>query len=211
MTPAPRGSDPSLGAIVLAGGTGTRLGGVDKAALELAGRPLLDRVLDAVAAAGALGTVVVGDVAAHGRPGVRVVVEDPPRSGPAAGIVAGLAALAPCEHVLVLACDLADPDAGVRALAQTARDGGLREADGLCVGDADGHPQWLFGVHRRDALDRAAAAFGMGTNRSVRGLMAPLRLRTLTGVTADDIDTWDAHARWSERLHRTPGEPAAPG
>lgn len=83
---------------MLAGGTGTRLGGVDKAALELAGRPLLDRVLDAVAAAGALGTVVVGDVAAHGRPGVRVVVEDPPRSGPAAGIVAGLAALAPCEQ-----------------------------------------------------------------------------------------------------------------
>ncbi|MFZ2514092.1 MAG: NTP transferase domain-containing protein, partial [Candidatus Lutibacillus vidarii] len=38
-------------AIVLAGGRGSRLGGVDKGAVPVAGRALLDRVLDAVSGA----------------------------------------------------------------------------------------------------------------------------------------------------------------
>jgi GTP:adenosylcobinamide-phosphate guanylyltransferase len=46
-------------AIVLAGGRGTRLGGRDKAAVEVAGRSLLERALSAVA--GAATVVVFGD------------------------------------------------------------------------------------------------------------------------------------------------------
>lgn len=196
---------PRLGAVVLAGGTGRRLGGVNKADVELAGRRLLDRVLDALAG---IPTVVVGDVDAD-RPGVRVVVEDPPRSGPAAGIVAGLAALSsppplpnprPDDAVLVLACDLADPLPGVRALldALPLADG----VDGYCLGDADGRAQWLFGLYRATALHGAIADAGSATHGSVRALLASLTLATISapGVSSDDIDTWDAHARWSARL-----------
>lgn len=46
-------------AIILAGGRGSRLGGVDKGALPVGGRALLDRVLDAARAAERV--VVVGD------------------------------------------------------------------------------------------------------------------------------------------------------
>src|SRR4051812_33904528 len=41
----PMSSRPEYDAIVLAGGGGRRLGGVDKATLEVGGRTLLDRVL----------------------------------------------------------------------------------------------------------------------------------------------------------------------
>lgn len=189
--------DADLAAIVLAGGTGERLGGVSKADLELSGRRLLDRVLDALSGAGQ--RVVVGDVEAPA--GVRVLVEDPPRSGPAAGIVAGLAALGPADHVLVLACDLADPGPGIAALMLHLPLSS--PVDGLCVGDSDRRPQWLFGVYRRAALDAAASGFGAAAHRSVRALMAPLRLAVLpdeANVSGDDIDTWSAHAQWSARL-----------
>ncbi len=85
--------------IVLAGGRGSRLGGALKPAVEVAGRALLSRVLDARALAEQ--AVVVGPSAArlaaideHGR-AVSVIwaLENPPFGGPVAGLAAGLAAL----------------------------------------------------------------------------------------------------------------------
>src|SRR4051794_27690959 len=77
-------------AIVGAGGRGTRLGGVDKASLDVAGRSLLERVLDAVAAARTV--VVVGDERPTGRP-VRWTREQPAYGGPVAAAYAGRDAL----------------------------------------------------------------------------------------------------------------------
>ena len=76
--------------LILAGGRGERLGGQDKAALEVGGRSLLDRVLEG---AGDLGgdVVVVGDTPVPA--GVLRTLEDPPDGGPVAGIATGLAAL----------------------------------------------------------------------------------------------------------------------
>ncbi|MBM0207341.1 nucleotidyltransferase family protein, partial [Micromonospora sp. STR1s_5] len=60
-------------AVVLAGGAARRMGGVDKPALPVGGRPMRDRVLAAVT--DATPRVVVG--ATHAVPaGVRVVRED---------------------------------------------------------------------------------------------------------------------------------------
>ena len=55
-------SEISFDAIVLAGGQGSRLGGVDKAELKVGGVRLLDRAL--TACRGASTTVVVGPVEA---------------------------------------------------------------------------------------------------------------------------------------------------
>ncbi|WP_199550224.1 NTP transferase domain-containing protein [Streptomyces sp. N35] len=80
----------SYDAVVLAGGAAKRLGGVDKPAVRVGGRPLLDRVLTACAAAGT--TVVV----APPRPTVRPVVwarEEPAGGGPLAALAAGVEAL----------------------------------------------------------------------------------------------------------------------
>jgi molybdopterin-guanine dinucleotide biosynthesis protein A len=81
---------PGFDAVILAGGGGRRLGGVDKAGLLVAGLPLLDRVL--LASAAARRTVVVGESRPTVRP-VRWAQEDPPGGGPLAGLAAGLAEL----------------------------------------------------------------------------------------------------------------------
>ena len=111
--------------IVLAGGRGSRLGGALKPAVEVAGRTLLSRVLDARPLARHV--VVVGPPDA--RPAATLhagtwltlsgpepsaliwALEDPPFGGPVAGIAAGLNALAAnadvqADWLLVLACDL---------------------------------------------------------------------------------------------------------
>ena len=53
---------------ILVGGRGSRMGGVDKASLELDGRPLLDRVLEAVAPLAAETFVVANDDRLAGDP-----------------------------------------------------------------------------------------------------------------------------------------------
>ncbi|RAN97229.1 Molybdenum cofactor guanylyltransferase [Micromonospora saelicesensis] len=91
-------------AVVLAGGAARRMGGLDKPALPVGGRPMRDRVLAAVS--DATPQVLVG--AADAVPaGVRVVREDPPGGGPVAAAAAGLALLDPDVSVVaLLAADL---------------------------------------------------------------------------------------------------------
>ncbi|MFT4082535.1 MAG: NTP transferase domain-containing protein, partial [Nocardioides sp.] len=78
-------AETEYAAIVLAGGRGSRLGGVDKATLEIGGRSLLHRVL--AACADAAEVVVVGDPVAGTE--ARFVREQPPYAGPAAALLAG--------------------------------------------------------------------------------------------------------------------------
>ena len=93
-------------AVVLAGGAGRRLGGVDKAGLVLGGRTLLDRVL--AAAAGVAGRlVVVGPPRAVDlERAVIFVQEDVPGGGPVPAVAAALDATGGASVVLVLAVDL---------------------------------------------------------------------------------------------------------
>ena len=186
---------PEFDAVILAGGRGSRLGGVSKADLVVGGRRLLDVVLAAVRRART--TVVVGQVTVPA--GVLSTVEDPPGTGPAAGIVAGLDAVDdPAEWTVVLACDLPGVQAAVpRLLAATARDD---ELDGYCLASAEGNPQWLLGIHRTARLRAVARAYGDPQNRSVRGLLAGMRLGLLPDTDDDgrDLDTWVDHAHWNE-------------
>ena len=70
-------------AVVLAGGSARRLGGVDKPALQVGGASLLERVLAAVPSAGRV--VVVGPPRAL-PPEVVQVREQPPGGGPGAAL-----------------------------------------------------------------------------------------------------------------------------
>lgn len=187
-------------AIIVAGGRGSRLGGVVKADLEVGGQRLLDRVL--AAARHARRRIVVGQVDVPA--GVQQVVEDPPGSGPAAGLVAGLDAIAtPSEWTLVLACDLPGAEQAVPQLLEAAIAGG--DADGHCLGSGDGTPQWLLGIHRSTALRQAAADYGDPRQRSVRGLLAPLRLAVIADVddVGKDLDTWGDYEAWDRRWRRS--------
>ena len=193
---------PRFDAVVLAGGAGRRLGGVDKATVAVAGRTLLDRALAAVADART--TVVVGpdrDLPA----GVRTTQEQPPGGGPVAALAAGLAALDPdgAHVVVVLACDMPFLEAtAVKRLAVAASgdDDPARPADGAVLVDEDGRRQPLAAAYRRESLERAVDGLGEVRDAAMRNLA---RCLTIVEIPADpgttlDCDTWpDVH-----RSHR---------
>ncbi len=165
-------------AVVLAGGRSRRLGGRDKAALDVAGRSSLDRVLDAVA--DATRTVVVGPR----RPTARGVVwcrEEPPYGGPPAAVAAG-AAETTAAVVVVLACDA--PLVSRAAVGLLV--GALGRHDAAWFVDGEGRDQYLVGAYRREVLARAGSA------RSLRAAFEGLdvvRLDDVAGIAAD-MDDW---------------------
>lgn len=184
----------SWDAVVLAGGKGSRLGGVSKADLVIGGERLLDRVL--TAAHGAATTVVVGDVAVPS--GVLRTREEPAGTGPAAGLLAGLRAVPdPAPWTLVLACDLPDAPRMVERLL-SGLGAAPDDADGLCLRDRDGELQHLAAFYRTPALVAAFAAFGDPADRSVRGVVAALRLLPVEAGDArvEDLDTPEQLERW---------------
>lgn len=207
------GMTRSYDAVVLAGGAGRRLGGVDKPALSVGGRMLLDRVLAACAGAGS--TVVVGPRRPTARP-VGWAREEPAGGGPLPALAAGLAGLGAGRSgvVLVLAADLPFLAADtVHALVDTLtgepddREGAAAGGDGVLLVDGDGRDQPLAAAYRIEPLRRELALL-----RAEHGGLAGLPLRLLTGELelrriADptgeatfDCDTWADVAAARARL-----------
>ena len=198
-------------AIVLAGGTGRRLGGVLKPQVTVRGRRLLDHVLDATAQARRV--VVVAPETVPVPDGVVRTLEDPPHGGPVAGIAAGLAALGEAAPVvLLLACDLPGAAAAVPRLLAVAGElalpgarksavgtnsavGGGSAVAGVVMRDPAGRDQWLLGVYSTAVLKARVAelaAAGRLRGGSVRDLVGPLDLGTVLARPEEsrDIDTW---------------------
>lgn len=173
----------ALGGIVLAGGAARRLSGADKPMLEVGGSPLLRRAVDALADAD---DVVVVGPQRPGFPEVRWTVEEPPGSGPASALAAGLAVLqSGCAEVAVLAGDLV----GVTAATVLALREAVGDADGAVLLDEAGARQWLIGVWRTDALRAAMPADPTGS--SVRAIFGQLSIVDVPAGEgeADDVDT----------------------
>lgn len=168
-------------AVVLAGGSARRLGGVDKLALQVGGRTLLDHTLSALATAEPI--VVVGPrrpVDAE----VRWTREDPPGSGPLAGLGAGLRELPGAELVAVVAGDHPGLTAGTISRLHAA----VRDSGAVLV-DAEGRPQWLLGLWRTEVLRAHLPA--ETANRPMRALfehLDPVRVPASCDETAD-VDT----------------------
>lgn len=191
--------------LILAGGQARRLGGVDKPMLDVGGRTLLDRVVEAVhearrlrpedaETASAHAVTVVGPVRATRRP-VRWVRENPPGGGPVAAIAAGLSV---CRgaYVGVFAGDLPFLDAGtVHRLWTAVAESGAGHCDGAVAVDAEGREQWLAAVYRRDALLARIADQGAHDLRGMplRRLVGNLRLLRISpaGRSVLDCDTWE--------------------
>ncbi|MEV8408088.1 NTP transferase domain-containing protein, partial [Streptomyces niveus] len=195
-------------AIVLAGGAAKRLGGVDKPAVSVGGRALLDRVLAACGGAGR--TVVVGGRRATVRP-VHWAREEPPGEGPVAALDAGVRHVQ-ADTVLVLSADLPflTRETTGRLLDVLAADA---EREGALLTDPDGRDQPLVAAYRTEPLRREIALLATEYG-SIAGL--PLRLLTheldLARVAADadplasfDCDTWEdvSTARARIREHGT--------
>ncbi len=173
-------------AVVLAGGRATRLGGFDKASVEVDGRTLLAHALDAVIDAAEV--VVVGEQVLTERP-VTFVVEDPRYGGPVAALLTGCdALLRRTPTVAVLAVDMP------RVTAHTLRR--LHQAaaghDGAVLLDPTGRRQLAF-VLDRARLEEVRPDREGQHGHALHRLLAPLDLAEVSG-TADehrDVDTWE--------------------
>lgn len=214
----PAEGDFSCAAVVVAGGASRRLNHVPKASLSDGTSTLLDCALEAVAAASP--RVVVGPESLPLPPEVLRTREDPPFSGPAAAIHAGLECIAAaCERsqtpvpnwCLILGVDtprIAPAVQQLIAAAQSAeRAAGFSPADSESTagsessegsessagfwGVAEGIYQPLVGIYRFEAI---RSVFSTGTtDASVRSFLRRLNPVAVQMSAADtaDVDTWE--------------------
>ncbi|WP_309647094.1 molybdenum cofactor guanylyltransferase [Nocardioides sp.] len=175
----------SFSAVVLAGGRAARLGGVDKASVELGGRTLLARAIDAVM--DATEVVVVGASVPTERP-VTFTVESPQYGGPVAALLTGRDALLhPTPWLGVLAVDM--PRVGPLTFRRLLE--ATRGHDGAALVDPDGRRQlaMVLDVARLDAVrPDHEAQHDMPLHR----LLAQLSLAEVAADSDEhrDVDTW---------------------
>jgi len=190
-------TDPVV--VVLTGGASRRMGS-HKPLLEVAGRPIVARVLEA---AGDWPALVVGPT--QGVPdGIRAVLEPVPGGGPVAGLAAGVAALADedqaPEALVVLAADLpfvthehvARLVAALAGPPSTYAAAPPPEAADLAVTvTADGRTNWLCAAWRLPALRARLEQVGDAYGASMRRLCAdvPTALVDDPDEVALDVDT----------------------
>lgn len=162
---------------VLCGGESLRMG-TDKALVEIDGRPMAARVLDALRESGASEVAAIGgDLVALEALGLPPVADDHPGEGPLGATVTALRRVGTEPTVVVLGCDLIAPSSRVvAALVQRLSEG---DAD-VVVPRADRRPQWMHAAWRRRVSDVLAAVFDSG-ERSLFGAVHGL-----------DVDFWDA-------------------
>ncbi|MCB0830751.1 MAG: NTP transferase domain-containing protein [Solirubrobacterales bacterium] len=170
---------------MLAGGRGSRLGGIEKGEIRLGDRRLIDVVVDAALAAGCERALIAGGIGSSRAVSIR---EDPPFGGPAAGLAAALPEVR-SDWIMLLACDL--PHAGLlcHLLAGSFRHI-TAELDGL-VALSDSRIQWLAGIYRRSSIEKAVARQMDLNGASLRSLLGDLKLREVQDPErlAHDIDT----------------------
>jgi molybdopterin-guanine dinucleotide biosynthesis protein A len=160
-------------ALILAGGQGRRLGGADKVLLDLAGRPILDRLVDTLRPVhGLLAISANGDPARFAATGLPVLPDGAfAGEGPLAGILAGLdwAAAAGAEALLSVPGDtpFIPPDLAARLAPPPACAASDEQAHHLVA---------LWPVAARARLRAVLAAPG---SRRVRDFAAMIGMRTV--------------------------------
>jgi molybdopterin-guanine dinucleotide biosynthesis protein A len=170
--------------VVLAGGDARRLGGIDKASIEVAGRSLLERALAALH--GARVVVVVGPRRATSVP-VEWTRESPAGGGPLEGAAAGLR-LATAPFVVLLGVD--HPFVGAPVVGALLNAIGKR--DGAALTDGEGEIQYLVGAYRGATLRDAMAERRRDGGGSLRSVFDALDINPLRDERAAfDIDSPD--------------------
>ena len=193
--------------VVLAGGRSQRMGGREKAFLELAGQPMLAHIIGRFAPqVPRLAINANGDPARFAAFGLPVFADTiPDYAGPLAGVLAGLrwvAAGSPrATHMATVSSDapLIPPDLVARLAAEAAEAG-----DAIVVAQSGGvvHPVtglWPLGI--ADALERALAT----GERRVQRWVESQGMRTvafpaleLSGRTVDPFFNVNTPAEFSE-------------
>ncbi len=173
-------------AIVLAGGRGSRLGGVDKALLEIGGQRTIDRMLGALDGLAAEVVAVVNEDRLADVAGLRRIADPEPHAGVLPALLAALdAAREPL--CLLVACDM--PFLQPALLRHLVA---LAEGYDVVIPHVEGQPQPMHAVYRRDpCLAAIRASLARGQRRMIAFLDA-VRVRV---VTEDDVRSVDPDLR----------------
>ena len=181
-------------AVILAGGAARRMDGADKAQVTVGGARLLDRVLDAVRAAGRV--IIVGPERPlasswrRSRPPPIWTRERPRGGGPAAALGAGLEAVT-APTVVVLAVDLPFASSGMVARLLEALTSEVA-AEGAIARDRSGRDQYLAGAYRAGSLRKRLDALGSAQGVSMRTVIGGMHLSRLDeDWGGEDCDTWE--------------------
>lgn len=206
-------------ALVLAGGRGTRLGGVLKPALRRERQMLIGSLLAHLLATGVPGgsVCVVGDrdlfheaartdAECAALDAVKWAVEQPRFSGPVPALAAGLRAVPASsseQWVLTLAADLADPSRAIsELLAHFQSESIPAEVEAVMSRDTEQRVQPLLAVYRRGSLERSLATAPNqilnGRSPSLVSCLAKLRSVDfeLSARAIADIDTPEDARKW---------------
>lgn len=163
---APRYGD--VAAAILAGGKGRRLGGVQKALIEVGGEAIARRQLRVLAPRCAPVALVASEAAPLAGLGVPVIADLVGGRGPVDGIAAALA-WSPRPWLLVLACDMPLVSGAVLDLLAAARSDA---ADIVAPRTASG-PQPLCALYRAELAGAVADGLRAGKDRAVELLSDP--------------------------------------
>lgn len=169
--------------IVLAGGMGRRMGGVDKGLVPLAGRPLVAHVLERLAPQA--GAIIVNAnqnrdrYAAYGHPVVADEVGG--FAGPLAGLHAGMTA-ATTPYVVTVPCD--SPFLPADLVARLAA-GLERERAQLAVAQTFAQPHPVFALVDRRVLPHLTAFLAAG-GRKIDAWYASLAVAAVAFDDAED-------------------------
>jgi molybdopterin-guanine dinucleotide biosynthesis protein A len=132
-----------IAAAILAGGRARRMGGAHKGLLEVGGRTIVARQVEALAPLVSEVLLVAGDPEPYRACGARLVVDRTPGRGPLSGIDAAFAA-SEAESLLVLGCDLPFLDGRLLALVRDRAPGAA-----AVVPRVGGRPQALHARYGR--------------------------------------------------------------
>ena len=151
----------SRGCVILAGGHGSRLGGVNKALLNVGGDRIIDRALRVVQPLVDDVTLVVNDDALVSLK--LPLFHDPePHAGVLPALLTGLTA-SPADVCLVMACDMPFISSALAAYLFQ-----LCEDHDVCLPYTDGRPEPMFAVYRREPCIREiSGALGRGQMRMI--------------------------------------------
>ena len=192
--------------LVLAGGLGRRMGGEDKGLVELAGRPMVEHVLDALRPQ--VGTVLINAnrnrdrYAAYGHPVIADSLEG--YMGPLAGVLSALQHLK-TEFLVTAPCDapLVAPDLVRRLHAACVAAG----ADVVVA--TDGHRQQPVFLLLRAGVAPALEAYLAGGGRKIDAWFGQVRLAEADFSDATDtfvnVNDPDERRRIEVRLLSTTG------
>lgn len=154
----------SRSALIFAGGRATRLGGVNKALLEIGGNTIISRILAAVRPLSDELVLLTNDASLEGSGDVRLVFDPRPHAGVLPALSAGLAATS-SEVCLTIACDM--PFVSTALFQRMLELQAEADAD-VVIPRTAGFLEPMHAVYRRATVAAAIdAALGRGDQRMI--------------------------------------------